>query len=190
LLRYGEHCGFPPSWAEPTLTYAAESGNTIALIPFIHEFDINHKIGGNRTALMVSAANGRFHAVLELIAGGADPSLRDNSNQTAEELASSEGHSAVASLLQHHRSGDWERIQTLASMINDLRRDSMSNELCEYEPLLETFKFETLNSRRDKCNLQGKELIWFRATDGCSIGLNDSGTLVWMFNGIRAGCDG
>ena len=189
MLRYGERCGFSPSWAEPTLTYAAESGNTIALSPFIHEFDINHKIGGNRTALMVSAANGRFHAVIELISGGADSSLRDNNNQTAEELAASAGHSDVASLLQHHQSGDWEQINILVHRIADLRRDSTSNELSEYESLLETLKFKKLNSRRDKCKLQGIELIWFRATDGCSIGLNDSGTLIWMFNDIRANCD-
>ena len=185
MLRYGERCGFSPSWAEPTLIYAAESGNVLALSPFTYEFDINHRIGGDQTALMVSASNGRFDAVKMLIDDGADSAIRDRGNNTAADLASSAGHSVVASLLLHHRSTDWKLIKTTESMIEELRRDSTYSELSEYESLLESKKFATLNAARLDCTI-GKELVWFRATESCSIGLNDSGSLIWMFDQMRA----
>ena len=71
---------FPPKWAESALIYAAESGDLSALSPFTYEFDINHKIRGNRTALMLSAMNGKFDAVKMLIDEGADSAMRDNQN--------------------------------------------------------------------------------------------------------------
>ena len=66
-----------------------------------------------------------------------------------------------------------------------MRRDSTHNDLDEYELLLESNKFENLRNARLDCAVD-KELIWFSATDSCSIGLDDSGSMIWMLNQQRA----
>ena len=185
MLRYGERCGFSPSWAESTLEYAAESGNLIALGPFTYEFDINYRIGGNQTALMIAAKNGKFDAVKMLIDDGADWKLLDFDGCTAADLATGAGHTVVSSLLNHRDSKDWALIKTTELKILELRRDATYSELDEYELLLESKKFQELKNARLNCAVD-KELVWFIATDSCSIGLDDSGSTIWMFDKERA----
>ena len=169
------------------MAYAAESGDYLILnLLFIRLFDINHRMDGNQTALMKSAANGRFDAVLWLIDNGADSTIGDNNQRTAANLASDARHEAVASLLEHHSTPKWESIKDLRDLIIELRTDADFNELSEYESLLKTKKFETLRSLRiDYLLLPEDELFWFRATENCSIGLEQSGSLIWMINKRR-----
>ena len=169
------------------MAYAAESGDyPILNLLFIRLFNINHRMGGNQTALMKSAANGRFDAVLWLIDSGADSTIGDNNQRTAANLASDAGHEVVASLLEHHSTPNWESIKNTRDLIKELRTDSDFNKLSEYESLLKTKKFETLRSLRiDYILLPEDELFWFRATENCSIGLGKSGSLVWVFNKQR-----
>ncbi len=189
MLRYGERCGFSPNWAENTLIFAAESGSPLALMPFVHSFDINHRLEGNQTALMLAAAKGRFSSVKMLIDEGADSLTKDNDNRTAEDIARHEGHTTVAALLRNHRSANWASIRSAESMVYELRPDSIGNELDEYESLLATEKFESLNSIRiDGCK-ENDELVWFKATKKCAIGLDHTGSITWMFDGLRANND-
>ena len=81
--------------------------------PFTHEFDINHRIGGNQTALMIAATNGKFDAVNMLINNGADWRLLDADGYTAADLAAGAGHPVVSSLLYLRDSKDWAQIRSM-----------------------------------------------------------------------------
>ena len=101
-------------------------------------------------------------------------------------MATASGHALIASLLQHHSSSDWETIRTTESLILEMRSDSNFGKLAKYESLLKTKKFNTLNSLRADIALEEGELIWFNATKSCSVGLDESGSLIWMFDQMRS----
>ena len=186
MLRYGAKCGFDPSWAEPALSYAAITGSTFALSAFVSEFDINHRINGNETALMLASRHGRFDTVLTLIANGADIAMQNQSGLDSIQIAEGSRHQTIAALLELYASESWNEIASLVLLIQELLFDSPSSQLESYETLLTTPKFRQLLELRLDCDLESGEIMRFRATDRCSIGFDRSGYLIWMLDGLRA----
>ena len=183
MLRYGARCGFDPSWAESALSYAAKTGDTLAISPFLGDFDINHRINGNETALMLASRNGRFDTVMKLIHAGAGIRIPNQDGFDSQQIAESSGHYAIAALLELYESPSWKEIPPIVLQIRGLIRAS---QVASYETLLETPKFGQLLKLRMDCELETGEIIWFRATDRCSIGIDSSNSLIWMFDGARA----
>jgi ankyrin repeat protein len=82
-------------------TYAAASGCVGCLQALMAAgTQVNARLDNNLTLLMWAAAYGHMAAVRELLARGADGSLRDARDKSAADMAREANHQAVAELLE------------------------------------------------------------------------------------------
>lgn len=86
----------------PLLAHAAAGGRLdVAELLLERGGDVNAGAGGT-TALHVAAAMGRADFAAWLLQRGADPGVRDTQGRTPLDLATRNGHDAVAALLRAH----------------------------------------------------------------------------------------
>ncbi len=101
LLMHGANVGQPGGMRCP-LQAAAETGDVqIGRILLDHGADVD---GGNvlYTPLMLAACDNKYAFAKLLLSRGADTTLKNNLDQTAEQLARQEGHALIATLIRQY----------------------------------------------------------------------------------------
>jgi ankyrin repeat protein len=84
---------------DPVLIYAAARGGSAAIPVLLQSGSRVNEPGTLGTPLILAAYAGDLAAVQLLLKGGADPSCKDPSGETAEQAAKSAGHLEIAELL-------------------------------------------------------------------------------------------
>lgn len=94
----------PSAPASPNLWQAARAGNSAEVERLIGQgAPVNGADELGKTALMLSATNGKTATVLKLLALGANPSLTDREGRTAAQQARRLGHTQLADLIDAAR---------------------------------------------------------------------------------------
>ena len=73
---------------------------TLVLERGAYALDLNETMQGDRTALHLAAYGGHHHVISLLLHAGADPTIRDNEDQTALGSAQPQGHQECVALLE------------------------------------------------------------------------------------------
>lgn len=185
LLGYAEDQNFSEGWADETWVTAAKRGDFITLRHFSLKNDLNRKIEGDQTALMLVAANGHFNMAKFLLVQGVDTTIRNASGKTAFDIATSANQLEIATLIAASQSDSWEIILRTELMVKALNRISRRTRE-QFDELLSTKNFSELAILRIEKPQNETEIYWFQAAEGISIGLALSNNrFTWMLNGNR-----
>lgn len=171
-------------WADRAIVKAARNGDYLNLRRFSYKLDLNRRVDGDNTPLMLAAAHGRFNAAKFLLVNKVDPNIRNNNGETALDIALSTGHPEIAALIAMAHGVDWETVVSLEAAIWFLQFDLRHG--WDTEEVLQSVKSSGLHDLHIDIPLIGVETAWFQINDRLRIGTSSSDFgFVWIIDGVR-----
>lgn len=169
---------FAEDWADSVLYDAIADEEWSIFCSFLNCKNLDRRLEHRKTLLMYAAGHGHLQYVKSLIERGADVALVDEQGLSAKDLATENGHIAVAKLLELCEKGDLHQFLSIQRMVKRLASASYALE----QPtnlVLEAAQFSELEKQKVEVPFPDVSALWFRVADKVHIGLNQDRQMMW-----------
>ena len=188
-LILGDQRNLPYGWVDQALKDVVERGDRLCFAGFCSGFDLNHRIEGDYTAMMLATERGHYKIVFKLLMRGADPFLKNKQGCTALDLAEERGFANIVFLLNLRMDDEWQSFCDFFQKL-ELFNGNIANDIDylwdgDIEKQLQKPKFARLARNKMDIELLPDEIIWFENSTSIAIGIDKDFRLRWMKDGLR-----